>query len=192
MVLLFEALRVGDEIPNWNVPSGSSDSLARKHDLASARKNLKRKTAACAENGLPPPVLDECFPSRNARDHYCQVLDFCWFKRMIVTQKITRGLNRFCMDLLENLCVRWTDMNVNLSPNFHYCTHLGDDIEKAGSVTNTWVFGFERANGVISKMNTNGHGAGELEGTYMRSYSRYPKIIELVSLFTCGNFILTI
>ncbi|KAG8729869.1 hypothetical protein FRC11_007854 [Ceratobasidium sp. 423] len=58
--------------------------------------------------------------------------------------------------------------------------HLEEWILKTGSVYNTHVWGMERANGIVSRINHNGKRNGVLEGTLMRGWWSYATIQNLI------------
>ena len=70
----------------------------------------------------------------------------------------------------------------DLKPNFHWCTHLSDQIRDYGPVYGFWSFTFERLNGVLKNYNTNNHSGGEIEVSFFRSYLRDNRVREIVSI----------
>ncbi|KAF8598358.1 hypothetical protein BDV93DRAFT_451263 [Ceratobasidium sp. AG-I] len=72
-------------------------------------------------------------------------------------------------------------MNCHLPPNFHQLIHLEEFILENGSLYNTHAWAFERANNDVTRINTNGHGNGVLEGTLMKGWWGSSQIQGLVS-----------
>ncbi|KAG8697374.1 hypothetical protein FRC08_006569 [Ceratobasidium sp. 394] len=58
--------------------------------------------------------------------------------------------------------------------------HLEEFILMFGSLYNTHVWGMERANGILSRINHNGKSKGVLEGTMMRGWWSYVAIQNLI------------
>jgi hypothetical protein len=76
-------------------------------------------------------------------------------------------------------------MNCHLTPNFHFASHVVEYIHAYGPAYAWWVFPYERAIGVLGKANHNGHGSGEVEGTYMRAWWKTMLIQELIGYCIC-------
>lgn len=181
---LFLALRDGDEIGGGYAPPGNQRSPSAKHRAHRAKllhQQREKHYRSIGELDRCPP-LAECFSSRSLRFHYRQVLRFCLAVNTIDKRSITPAEVGFAQQLLESLCKDYVANNVQLLPNFHYMMHLEESLLKSGSVYNTHVWGMERANGIVSRINHNGKGKGVLEGTLMRGWWSYTKIQNLVSM----------
>ncbi|KAF8597086.1 hypothetical protein BDV93DRAFT_411443, partial [Ceratobasidium sp. AG-I] len=178
---LFLALRDGDEIHGL-APRGSQNSPGAKHQAHRAKLLFQQRQKYYQSIGEPGrcPRLEECFPSRNLRFHYRQVLRFCLAVNTIDKRSITPAEISFAQRLLESLCIDYTNNNIQLPPNFHYMMHLEESMLKSGSVYNTHVWGMERTNGILSHINHNGKGGGVLEGTLMRGWWSYTTIQNLI------------
>lgn len=181
---LFLALRSGDEIINRNIPRGNQSSPAAKHQAHRAKLLHQQRRKYFESIGEPNlcPTLEDCFPSRNVRFHYRQVLRFCLATTIIDKRSVTPAEINFAQRLLESLCIDYINNNVPLPPNFHYMMHLEESMLKTGSVYNTHVWGMERANGIVSQINHNGKGKGVLEGTLMRGWWSHTTVQNLVRL----------
>ncbi|KAG8912907.1 hypothetical protein FRC00_003508 [Tulasnella sp. 408] len=68
-----------------------------------------------------------------------------------------------------------------VKPNFHWATHLFEQILDYGPVYGFWAFLQERLNFIIKSFRTNNHGNGELEVTMMRSYSALTSLRNILS-----------
>jgi hypothetical protein len=177
-------MRNGDTITPIDVPRGNRNSPSAKHQAHRAKLLHQQRRKYYQSIGDPGrcPTLEESFPSRSLRFHYRQVLRFCLAVNIIDKRSITPAEIGFAQSLLESLCVDYTSNNVQLPPNFHYMMHLEESMLKSGSVYNTHVWGMERANGIVSRINHNGKSKGVLEGTLMRGWWNHTTIQNLVGL----------
>ncbi|QRV80055.1 Transposase family tnp2 [Ceratobasidium sp. AG-Ba] len=98
----------------------------------------------------------------------------------VIGPGITPAEIHFAQELMELLCVDYVRNNVPLPPNFHYLMHLEEFLLKYGSSYNTHVWGMERANGILSKINHNGRKDGMLESTLMRGWWSHAAIQNLI------------
>lgn len=67
-----------------------------------------------------------------------------------------------------------------VKPNFHWATHLFEQILDYGPVYGFWAFLQERLNFIVKSFRTNNHGNSELEVTMMRSYSALTSLRNIV------------
>jgi hypothetical protein len=180
---LFLALRDGDIIGVGYAPRGNRKSPSLKHQTHRAKLLHQQRQKYYRSIGDPHacPNLENCFASRSLRFHYRQVLRFCLAVNIIDKRSVAPTEIAFAQRLLESLCIDYVNNNVQLSPNFHYMMHLEESILKSGSVYNTHVWGMERANGIVSRINHNGKSGGILEGTLMRGWWSHATIQNLVS-----------
>lgn len=145
------------------------------------RKNRQRET----NEDDSSDHRDEDTPAtmnRNYLDHYNQVLRLCVAIRMLANRTITRQQAQDAQSLLERVCITYIRMGAHLTPNFHYAMHTLMWIEMFGPMYAWWVWSYERANGLLKRVNINCHRAGELEGTLMRSWWKVITLQELVRL----------
>ncbi|QRV73450.1 Transposase family tnp2 [Ceratobasidium sp. AG-Ba] len=178
---LYLALRDGDEIGAGNVPIGPRTSPAARyceHRAKLLHKQREKYYTAIGQPDLCPP-LAQCASSRNIQFHYRQVLRFCLAVNTIDKRSITPTEIVFAQQLLEALCKSYISNNIPLLPNFHYMMHLEEFMLKTASVYNTHIWGMERANQVVSKINNNGKSKGVLEGTFMRGWWSHATIQTL-------------
>ena len=68
-------------------------------------------------------------------------------------------------------------------PNHHMAMHYARLIRLHGPVYAWWLFAFERFNGMLEDVNTNGHANGQMELTLIRNWLIRQRIYELVSLW---------
>lgn len=66
-------------------------------------------------------------------------------------------------------------------PNFHFATHLHEQILDYGPVYGFWAFLQERLNYTLKNFNSNRRGHGEIEVTMMRSWDAAVTLRQLVS-----------
>ncbi|KZT60353.1 hypothetical protein CALCODRAFT_533217, partial [Calocera cornea HHB12733] len=58
----------------------------------------------------------------------------------------------------------------NVTPTFHWVTHMPAQIRRYGPVHSFWTFLFERLNKVLKAINTSGHKGGVVEVTFAREF----------------------
>lgn len=147
-------------------------------------KNIARNPDADADDYINSAEL---LPSRNYQDHYTNVLRFCASTRILTAHEITplealRG-QTFLSDAFQS----WASMNCHLKPNAHNSMHLYEYILMYGPFYGWWVYCYERFIGTLAKFKNNGHGGGELEGTFMRGWWKVIRCQELVSQFSISE-----
>ncbi|KAI0337532.1 hypothetical protein BDW22DRAFT_1339624, partial [Trametopsis cervina] len=67
-------------------------------------------------------------------------------------------------------------------PNFHYITHIFDQLNDYGPVYGFWTYLFERLNKILKSYAVNNHSAGELEVTFLREFNRESRLRSLVCI----------
>ncbi|QRV80141.1 Transposase family Tnp2 protein [Ceratobasidium sp. AG-Ba] len=182
---LFEAWRVGDTIPDQNIPRGGRNTKHFKAQQLSANQLLRRRRHAHnADDGDAEniPQIDDCASSRNPRDYMTCIMRYCIATHELSQHQITRQSVADMSALLELVGVGFARMNVHLPPSFHKATHIGSHILKHGNVSGTSLNRFEQANRVLIKINTNGHGSGVLETTMAKGWMRRAKSHRYVKL----------
>ena len=83
----------------------------------------------------------------------------------------------------------------DVKPNFHWVTHIFDQISDYGAVYNVWTFLFERLNKTLKSYGVNGHEGGEVEVSFFRAFSRdvalrdmvWPIFIPVSAIFTYSD-----
>jgi hypothetical protein len=68
----------------------------------------------------------------------------------------------------------------DVKPNFHWVTHIFDQINDYGAVYNFWTFLFERLNKTLKSYTVNGHEGGETEVSFFRAFSRDVALRDMV------------
>ncbi|KEP47894.1 transposase family Tnp2 protein [Rhizoctonia solani 123E] len=172
-ILLFDSWRVGDTIPDEDIPTGPENSTASK-DRARTAKLLLRQRRKVHEYrhgaAVDRPKLDQCLSSRSPKYYLVNFVRLALALRSIFCHEITRNSVAFGQRLLSRMCISLVEMNVYLSPSFHWMMHFESFVLKFGSPYNFWTYPFERANGLLTRINKNGHGLGELETTMARGW----------------------
>ncbi|KEP46825.1 transposase family Tnp2 protein [Rhizoctonia solani 123E] len=150
---LFEAWRVADTIPNANIQRGGANTVHSKTQTANAKLLLRRRVKLHELDGgglQDMPTVDDCASSRNPRDYFGNVLRYCVAYSGISRHKLTRTLIDESAELLEQVGIIFTEMNIHLPPTFHAATHMRDHLLKYGNVFGTWAYPFERANRLLA------------------------------------------
>ncbi|KAG1794490.1 hypothetical protein EV424DRAFT_1353856 [Suillus variegatus] len=140
-------------------------------------KNLARDEDAQGEDYI---ALEDIEASRNYHDHYQNVLRYCTATQIFASQSITPQEATRASDFMSEASQSWAAMNCHLTLNFHFAGHLLEYINTYGPAYAWWVFPYERAIGILGKANHNGHGGGEVEGTFMRAWWKSILIQELL------------
>ncbi|QRV84445.1 Transposase family Tnp2 protein [Ceratobasidium sp. AG-Ba] len=182
---LFEAWRIGDTIPDANIPRGGENTTNFKVQQSLAAHLLRRRRHAHNADGGDVdnmPQIQDCASSRNPRDYIACIMRYCVATHGLFQHQITRQDVADMTALLELVGVGFTRMNVHLSPSFHNATHIGGHILRYGNVSGTSLNRFEQANRVLIKINTNGHGRGVLEATMAKGWMRRAESHRYVKL----------
>jgi hypothetical protein len=89
---------------------------------------------------------------------------------------------------LQLYCQGLESLGVHQTINSHLAMHYSLVFRQYGPAYATWLFGFERFNGVLEDVNLNGHGGGEMEYSLARDWVEKHRLYELVSSFLpCNN-----
>jgi hypothetical protein len=96
------------------------------------------------------------------------------------------SMSKFCF-----LCSRTSEHLIQIhkdhvKPNFHWVTHIFDQILDYGLVYGFWMFMFERLNKVLKSYSTNNYASGELKTTFVHEFMRNTSLQHLVSIFPTG------
>lgn len=183
-ILFFEAWRVGDIIPEGDIPRGPKNTKTFKHQLRNSKLLLRQRRKVHDnrnDEALPYPILDDCAASRDPRHYLLNFIRYAIFCRAVLCHNNTREDTSFGMQLIQRAWVSLSNMNVYLSPSFHWSLHLEPFILKYGSIYGTWSYPFERANQQLINTNNNGHGLGTLETTMARGWLKKTECIRIVS-----------
>jgi hypothetical protein len=168
-----------DEAPYPKKRSKIQQAILKSRKLLHKRriKNISRDEDAEADDYL---ALEDIEASRNYHSHYENILRYCAATRIFASREITPQEAIRAENFILEAFQSWAQMNCHLTPNFHFSSHVVEYINAYGPAYAWWVFPYERAIGVLGKANHNGHGSGEVEGTYMRAWWKTMLIQELV------------
>ncbi|KAF8968602.1 hypothetical protein BDZ97DRAFT_1916035 [Flammula alnicola] len=118
--------------------------------------------------------------SRNMRSLYDAALLLCAGVRLLSMKTITMAQAIAGQTYLSNYCLRMLLLGVELTINHHLGMHFADMIALYGPVYAWWLFAFERFNGMLEKVNHNGHDGGRIELTMLRNWVQTHLIYELL------------
>jgi hypothetical protein len=121
--LLFDAWRVGDTIPDGNLPRGGRNTKIYKHQQRTARLLWQQRCHVHRDQDGSEetlPTLDDCAASRNPLDYYLNILGYLVALRIIFCHKSSRRELSFAQRLLARCASQFARMNVYLNPSFHY------------------------------------------------------------------------
>ncbi|KAF8119204.1 hypothetical protein EV363DRAFT_1400949 [Boletus edulis] len=89
---------------------------------------------------------------------------------------------------LQLYCQGLQSLGVHQTINSHLAMHYSLVFRRYGPAYATWLFGFERFNGVLEDVNLNGHNGGEMEYSLMRDWVEKHRLHDLaVSLPADGS-----
>ncbi|CAE6428590.1 unnamed protein product [Rhizoctonia solani] len=181
-VALFEAWRVGDVIPNTDLPEGAANSkiYANQNKMAKHLHAARCRVHADEGGAGEEPRLDDCRASRNPRDYYRVVLCYLVSRNILFSRQHSRAQVEFAQQLLWRVNTSFVDMNVPLPPTAHLLMHVEEHIQKYGSLYGTSTNAFERANKVLVNINNNGHGGGCMEETMARGFLQRADFFRLI------------
>ncbi|KAH9917859.1 hypothetical protein B0H21DRAFT_827671 [Amylocystis lapponica] len=93
--------------------------------------------------------------------------------KIILARSIDRADLPHARQLLQDYLLGFLKIHpTHVKPNFHFVTHIFEQIEDYGPVYGFWTFLTERLNKVLKSYATNNHNGGELEVTFFRAFSR--------------------
>ncbi|KAG1718486.1 hypothetical protein EDD22DRAFT_25330 [Suillus occidentalis] len=169
-----------DEAPYPKKRSKIQQAIVKSRKLLHKRriKNISRDEDAEADDYL---ALEDIEASHNYHSHYENILRYCAATRIFASREITPQEAIRAENFILEAFQSWAQMNCHLTPNFHFSSHVVEYINAYGPAYAWWVFPYERAIGVLGKANHNGHGSGEVEGTYMRAWWKTMLIQELLT-----------
>ncbi|KAF8594834.1 hypothetical protein BDV93DRAFT_565008 [Ceratobasidium sp. AG-I] len=100
-----------------------------------------------------------------------------WAVQMPDIHRAQTYLQFFCQGLLQ--------MNVRMKPNHHYCMHYEATFQRFGPAYAWWLFAYERYNGLLESVNTNGK-IEDISTTLMRFWIRMHRLLEYVESIPDG------
>lgn len=118
---------------------------------------------------MPPNARNTPKHSRKLRSIYDALLLLCASVHILSAKEISVSEARIGQELMAQYSIIALRLGFKLTVNNHLVMHIADMIRLFGPVQNWWLFPFERFNGVLERVNHNGHDGGALEVTLMRS-----------------------
>ena len=95
--------------------------------------------------------------------------------RSISIEDVDRG-----QSYLQLYCQGLQMLGVHQTINSHLAMHYSVVFQQYGPAYATWLFGFERFNGVLEGVNLNGHAGSEMEYSLARDWIEKHRLYELV------------
>ncbi|KAH9948903.1 hypothetical protein B0H21DRAFT_689267 [Amylocystis lapponica] len=129
---------------------------------------------------IPPNAKNRPVHVRKCRTLYNAVLLLCAGVRILASRKITMDQAKTGQEFLVQYCRRIKTLRVDLTINHHLSTHFAHFIKLYGPVYGWWLFAFERFNGMLERVNLNGHDGGRMELTLLRHWVRCHLVYEYV------------
>ncbi|KAG2337021.1 hypothetical protein BDR05DRAFT_1005389 [Suillus weaverae] len=170
--------------PDADTPNPKKGSKVQQAGIKSKKllcqwriKNIAHDEDAEAEDYL---VLEDITPSRNYHSHYENVLQFCTATHIFASCSVTPCEAQCAEEFISQASQSWAQMNCHLTPNLHSASHLLEYINTYGPAYAWWVFPYEQAIGLLGQANNNGHGSGEIKGTFMCSWWKSILVQELL------------
>lgn len=121
--------------------------------------------------------------SRNRKSLYDVILLLCVGVRKLSTKRISMAQANEGQSYLAFYCQRLLALGVELTINHHLSMHFASMIKLFGPVYSWWLFPFERFNGMLEKVNLNGHDGGRMELTMLRYWVQthllYERLLDL-------------
>ncbi|KAF7290474.1 alcohol dehydrogenase [Mycena kentingensis (nom. inval.)] len=180
MLLVFLPLIIPHVWAEW-YPVAESDyakSLLNRTKKEQARLERIKKNKAKAGDDKPVPRPK---PIRMREDDADLLLKLAAFCKIILGGTIDAASLPRAQQLLEDYLAGFLKNHPDLvKPNFHYITHIFRIIHDFGPVYGFWTFLFERLNKLLKSYDTNNHGNGELEVTFIREFFRDVHLRELL------------
>lgn len=118
--------------------------------------------------------------SRNRKALYDVILLLCVGVRMLSTKKISMAQANAGQMFLAHYCQQLILLGVTLTINHHLSMHFASMIKIFGPVYGWWLFAFERFNGMLEKVNHNGHDGGRIELSMLRYWVQTHLLYELL------------
>jgi hypothetical protein len=174
------------------LPSGRTNlakTLEKTSETLRKRREKNAQRTADQDNDSEPDFDSDSdgpgarkAPSRNYWDHYRNVVRFCAGHRILGSRAISVNDVDRAVDLHCDAFTSWARMGCHLTPNFHGSVHIPDWVSAWGPLYSWWAWPFERMNGILARVKTNGHTGGELEATMMRAWVKTALAQDLVCL----------
>ena len=103
-------------------------------------------------------------------DIYSAVLFLCAAVRIIASRSISMAQAQLGQQFLNRYLTACLELGIHLVINHHMSVHYVAMIKLWGPVYSWWLFAFERFNGMLECVNTNGKDSGRAELTLMHNW----------------------
>ncbi|KAL0056601.1 hypothetical protein AAF712_016795 [Marasmius tenuissimus] len=118
--------------------------------------------------------------SRKRFSLYSACLLLCVSVRLFATRTISMRQAETAQDFMSQYCCACIRLGISLVVNHHLSEHFSKMIKRFGPLYGWWLFGFERFNGMLEKVNINGKDKGRSELTLLRNWVQTHLIYELL------------
>ena len=130
--------------------------------------------------GIPSNAKHSPHFTRNPKKIFHAALLLSVGCNVLASQSITKDAAEQGQGYIQQFCRLCLSLGVPMVPNHHMAMHYARLISLYGPVYAWWLFAFERFNGLLESVNTNGHANGVMELTLARNWLMRQRIYELV------------
>ena len=129
---------------------------------------------------IPPNAKKIPEHVRSCKQLHDVVLLLCAGVHILASRTISMAQARIGQDFLCQYCKRCLTLGIHLVINHHLAMHYAPMIKQFGPIYGWWLFAFERFNGMLEKVNLNGHDGGRMEVTLLRNWVQTHLLYELL------------
>ncbi|KAF9056739.1 hypothetical protein BDP27DRAFT_1386299 [Rhodocollybia butyracea] len=129
---------------------------------------------------IPPNAKIIPTHNRNISSIYNVLLLLCVAGRLLASRTISIAQATAGQEFLIQFCRQCLALEIPLVINHHLAMHYLPMFTRMGPVYGWWLFAFERFNGLLEKVNHNGHDGGRMELTLLRSWVQNHLLYELM------------
>ncbi|KAJ7120571.1 hypothetical protein C8R43DRAFT_1136739 [Mycena crocata] len=130
---------------------------------------------------IPPQSTSRPKFRRNTSEIYKLGLYLSVVESILAAKSITIYDAERAQRYLQMFCQGCLRLGIPLKPNHHLAMHYLPIFIRFGPAYAWWLFAFERFNGILEKVNLNGHAGGEMELTLLRDWILKQRVHELVA-----------
>lgn len=140
------------------------------------RSRIKKVAPTVPANAKTQPKFRRNLPAIYNLVLYLSVAERILASKAMSVNDVDRG-QRY----LQLYCQGLHKIGAHQTINNHLAMHYSLVFRRFSPAYATWLFGFERFNGVLENVNLNGHGGGEMEYSLAREWVGKHRLYELVS-----------
>lgn len=140
------------------------------------RSRIKKVAPTVPANAKTQPKFRRNLPAIYNLVLYLSVAERILASKAMSVNDVDRG-QRY----LQLYCQGLHKIGAHQTINNHLAMHYSLVFRRFSPAYATWLFGFERFNGVLENVNLNGHGGGEMEYSLARECVGKHRLYELVS-----------